>query len=353
MARVVESALLGTLLAGLFTGCSTSNTLSKAPNTTERHPGKPVNIANIPEPSPRQEPPSLTGNPDSYAVFGKRYYVLGTSEGYRKTGIASWYGSDFHGKKTSSGPPFDMYAVSAAHKSLPLPTYVKVTHLHNGRSIVVKVNDRGPFVDDRIIDLSYAAAEKLDMIEEGTAPVEVVALPPYQYLASYSPDRTKRALALERNQDGSAAITQITQASPAKPARNTAIAAYRVPQPGQNSSSARRPVTPQLVYTSFSKPGPTISNAVYRPSPKAVSNRSTQSASGSLLYLQVGAFSERNHAKQLQQKLASRFSQTVRVDSSARNLHKVRIGPLNDPVEAQRLTVKLASLGIKAHPVSF
>lgn len=135
------------------------------------------------DPVPFAEPPSRLGNPMVYTVFGEEYRVVGSSEGYREHGLASWYGSQFHGKPTSSGVPYDMYAQTAAHKTLPIPTFVRVTRVDNGRSIIVRVNDRGPFVADRIIDLSYAAARKLGMTEEGLTPVEVKALPPYQYLA--------------------------------------------------------------------------------------------------------------------------------------------------------------------------
>ena len=119
---------------------------------------------------------SKLGNPSSYVVFGKRYHVLDSSEGYVQRGIASWYGTKFHGKKTSSGEIYNMHAMTAAHKTLPIPVYVRVDNLENGRSLVVKVNDRGPFVDGRIIDLSYAAAKKLGIDIPGTAKVEVTAL---------------------------------------------------------------------------------------------------------------------------------------------------------------------------------
>ncbi len=134
-----------------------------------------------PDAVPRQEPKSPYGNPDSYVVNGKRYYVLDSSEGYVETGIASWYGSKFHGRRTSSGEPYDMYAMTAAHKQLPLPTYVEVTNLDNGRSTVLRVNDRGPFHDNRLIDLSYAAAKKLNIVRNGTGLVKVRALAPEQF----------------------------------------------------------------------------------------------------------------------------------------------------------------------------
>jgi rare lipoprotein A len=111
-------------------------------------------------------------------VYGTRYYILATSDGYSERGIASWYGTKFHGRRTSSGDQYDMYAMSAAHKTLPLPTYVRVTNLENRRSVVLRVNDRGPFHANRIIDLSYTAASKLGILAKGTGYVEVVALDP-------------------------------------------------------------------------------------------------------------------------------------------------------------------------------
>ena len=116
---------------------------------------------------------SKQGNPSSYVVFGKRYYVLDSSDGFVQRGIASWYGTKFHGRSTSSGETYNMHAMSAAHKTLPIPVFVHVKNLDNGRSMVVRVNDRGPFVDGRIIDLSYAAAKKLGVDGPGTANVEI------------------------------------------------------------------------------------------------------------------------------------------------------------------------------------
>jgi rare lipoprotein A len=148
---------------------------SPPPTTT---PPPPANLDAIPDPVPRAEPRSARGNPVSYEVFGKRYHVLATSEGYRERGVASWYGPDFHARPTSSGEPYDMYAMTAAHKTLPIPAYARVTNLANGRSVIVRINDRGPFVNNRIIDLSYTAAHKLDMWRAGTAFVEVEVITP-------------------------------------------------------------------------------------------------------------------------------------------------------------------------------
>jgi rare lipoprotein A len=132
----------------------------------------------IPDAVPKVEARSKYGNPPFYEVFGQRYYVLSSSVGYVERGVASWYGPGFHKVRTSVGEPYDMYAMTAAHKTLPLPAYVRVTNLQNGRSVVVRVNDRGPFVDNRIIDLSYSAALKLDVVRNGTAFVEVRSIDP-------------------------------------------------------------------------------------------------------------------------------------------------------------------------------
>ena len=146
-----------------------------APGTV---PPPPADIASIPDAVPRVEPRSALGNPPFYDVLGKRYFVLASAEGYKERGVASWYGPTFHEKNASNGDAYDMYAMTAAHKTLPLPAYVRVTNLANGRSVVVRVNDRGPFVGTRVIDLSYTAAYKLDMLRQGTAFVEVEALTP-------------------------------------------------------------------------------------------------------------------------------------------------------------------------------
>lgn len=138
----------------------------------------PPDLDRIPDAVPRAEPRSRSGNSPQYSVFGVTYRVLDNAAGYRERGGASWYGKKFHGHTTASGDRYDMFAMTAAHKTLPLPSYVRVTHLGNGRSVVVKVNDRGPFHKGRIIDLSYAAAARLDMLASGSAQVEVTALVP-------------------------------------------------------------------------------------------------------------------------------------------------------------------------------
>lgn len=125
---------------------------------------------------PRDEPRAGSGNPPFYEVAGRRYVVLQDAAGYVERGVASWYGPDFHGRRTATGEPYDMHAMTGAHPTLPLPTWVRVTNLENGRSVDIRLNDRGPFAKNRIIDLSRAAAERLDMIGAGTALVEVRSL---------------------------------------------------------------------------------------------------------------------------------------------------------------------------------
>jgi len=136
-------------------------------------PAPPTRMPSAVAPAPAE---ANRGNPPFYDVFGERYYVLASSRGYREQGIASWYGGYFHGRLTSNGERYDMHQMTAAHTSLPLPTWVEVTNLSNGKRVVVKVNDRGPFVGDRLIDLSYAAATALDLVRAGTGHVEVRAL---------------------------------------------------------------------------------------------------------------------------------------------------------------------------------
>jgi len=173
MKSLLRLVVPAVLVAGLA-ACSTTPQVGDSDSA----PTKQVDVSTIPDAQVRHEPRSAYGNPPNYEVFGKRYYVMETNKGFSETGTASWYGTKFHGKRTSSGEPYDMYAMTAAHKTLPLPTYVRVTNLENERQIVVKVNDRGPFVGDRIIDLSYTAAIKLDMTTKGTARVFIETLLP-------------------------------------------------------------------------------------------------------------------------------------------------------------------------------
>lgn len=158
---------------------------------TRRGDGPPdfdVDVSKIPNPVPKPEPLAKYGNMPMYKVGGRRYYPMKSVNSFEQTGVASWYGTMFHERRTSSGEKYDMLAMTAAHKTLPLPTYVEVTNLKNNRTIIVKVNDRGPFSSNRIIDLSYVAAKKLGMLGRGTADVRIRALNPYTYASA--PSRT-------------------------------------------------------------------------------------------------------------------------------------------------------------------
>lgn len=172
----VERLVWVCLTAGLLCGCSVVTRKPEPPPAPEIVPPPPATVESVPDAIPRREPRSAHGNPPFYNVLGKHYVVLATADGYLERGVASWYGPTFHGESTSNGEKYDMYAMTAAHTTLPLPTYARVTNLKNGRSVVVRINDRGPFVANRLIDLSYSAAAKLDMLKEGTTLVEVKAL---------------------------------------------------------------------------------------------------------------------------------------------------------------------------------
>jgi peptidoglycan lytic transglycosylase len=161
--------------AALLAAASLAACAGNAPQRSAPPPREAAADAGITSAVP---PRADRGNPPFYDVLGKRYHVLPTSAGYVARGVASWYGRDFHGLATSSGEIYDMNAMTAAHTTLPLPTWVEVTNLVNGKRIVVKVNDRGPFVDNRLIDLSYAAATALDMVGTGTTRVEIRAVAP-------------------------------------------------------------------------------------------------------------------------------------------------------------------------------
>jgi rare lipoprotein A len=245
------------------------------------------------------------GNPPFYDVFGKRYFVMATSAGYHERGVASWYGRDFHGLSTSSGETYNMHAMTAAHKTLPIPTWVEVTNLANGKRVIVKVNDRGPFVDDRLIDLSYAAALDLDMVRNGTTRVEVRALG-----VPASPAPT--------------VLTAGTVSPPPSTDRTAAVAA---------TPSAAPPGIATASLGGLAVPPPLDGFAIAAPR----------------LYVQVGAFAERANALQLVARLkAGGFANPIVVTDSGgrRPLHRVRLGPLRDAQEFDALSGRLRAVGV-------
>ncbi|HEX5421818.1 MAG TPA: septal ring lytic transglycosylase RlpA family protein [Gammaproteobacteria bacterium] len=260
----------------------------------------------VPDP-PRSE----RGNPPFYKVYGKRYYVLDSSKGYDERGVASWYGPQFHKRMTSSGEPYDMYAMTAAHKTLPLPTWVEVTNLENGRRVVVKVNDRGPFVKHRLIDLSYAAAKELGIVRNGTARVEVRALGAPQIL------RTDSGATTAAVQTGS--LAEAGNATPAEAERRSA---------GYAPSRDPAPISSLL------------------PSAEAL-NAPAGGSSQLELYIQVGAFSDLANARKLAARLrAAGYKSTFIVKGSDDGLERVRIGPFSDVQEYDRVNEGLRQRGL-------
>ena len=260
-----------------------------AQNADDGPAAPPIDVSKIPEPVPKAEPRSRYGNKDSYSVLGRTYRVLPDSRGYVERGIASWYGNKFHGYMTSSFEPYDMYAFTAAHKTLPLPSYARVTNLDNGASVIVRINDRGPFAENRIIDLSYVAALKLGIWQKGTGVVEVRAIDPAH--PHELPPSTRAAANPPRG-------------APAPPSRPA----------GQIASAAAPEKT-------------------HKPT----------------LYLQVGAFSDHGNAERAAETLRRARLGDVGIVAShvgGRTIERVRLGPLRDADEVDRLTPRVRVLGL-------
>ncbi len=174
MPRPIKQSLTWLILASSMQlgGCAFHRDIA------DSAPAREINTADIPDAVPHHEPRSKQGNPAFYRVNGRTYHLLPSADNYTERGVASWYGTKFHGRATSSGETYDMYKMTAAHRSLPIPCYLQVTNLQNGQQVVVRVNDRGPFHANRIIDLSYAAAKKLGITGSGTGLVEIRSISP-------------------------------------------------------------------------------------------------------------------------------------------------------------------------------
>lgn len=178
-------------------------------------PGRDLDVAHIPDAIPRWEPRTRAGNSNPYTVLGKTYYLVKDTNGFRENGYASWYGTKFHGKRTANGEIYDMYGMTAAHKTLPIPSYVRVTNRDNGKSVVVRINDRGPFHDGRVIDLTYSAAKKLGFLKQGTAPVTVEYIDVPQHQVAQAPVVQPPVAAnhsANHSAEGSAAPTPVNSA---------------------------------------------------------------------------------------------------------------------------------------------
>lgn len=246
-----------------------------------------IKVDHLPDLVPKWEQKSRGGNKSPYEVWGKKYWVMDSAQGYVAEGTASWYGKKFHGHKTSNGETYDMYAFSAAHKSLPLPTYLKVTNLDNQRSVIVRVNDRGPFHGDRLIDLSYAAAARLDYHKKGLARVKVEAITPAQGQV-YRPAET----------------VSNTPAPPLKALPAKALAAPEVDVQSPQS---------ELIFS----------------------------------HLQMGAFSSEESADKLKRRLFEAFDTSVKVviNKQSDGLYKVFVGPFGDSDELLEWQSKLQQEG--------
>ena len=255
------------------------------------------------------------GNP--YTIMGKWYYPIQSSEGYSQKGIASWYGEEFHGKKTANGEVYNMYSMTAAHTTLPLPTYVRVTNLENGRHIKVRVNDRGPFLRGRLIDMSYAGARALGFSEQGTAPVLVEAYPT----------------------DGSPLRSPVTQYASRQPA--TEAAAPR--EAAKPASKAGSGFTYRVSQRSKTEPAQEVQPAEATPT---IAEKVTVNVP---IYVQTGAFSERGNATRQKTALNELYNNTrvMQTTVNGTEFYRVRIGPLDTVDIADQVLARLIHAGYK------
>ena len=284
----------------------------------DAYPEDPPDVSQVPDAVPRVEAPSRGGNRPTYEVWGKTYRVLPDARGYAREGTASWYGEKFHGYATSNGEIYDMYKMTAAHRSLPLPTYARVTSLDSGQSVIVRVNDRGPFHNDREIDLSYAAAARLDILDRGTGRVKVEAIDAEQWLAEHGEDAGRSAGSGRRGER----VADV--AKPASPER-AAAPALTSRQPAANGTGAieSRPTDGR----------PTES--------RPTEGRPTE---GRPIYLQIAALGSADGARALKARLESELSHPVRV-ASATGMYRVQVGPLADSGQVDPLRDALRRAG--------
>lgn len=264
----------------------------------DAYPLEPPDVTKVPDAVPRIEPLSRGGNRPSYDVWGKTYHVLPDATGYAKRGTASWYGEKFHGYATSNGEIYDMYKMSAAHRSLPLPTYARVTSLDNGQSVIVRVNDRGPFHSEREIDLSYAAAARLGFLDNGTGPVKVEAIDAERWLAERGGATSSSADAPRQ--------AQMASSSPS------------------SSAASSPPATTQTAAPSSAAPAQA----------SATPASSEAATSGDAMYLQIAALGSPEGAQQLQRRLEGEQPHSVRVMNDA-NVYRVQVGPISSAQESQ------------------
>ncbi len=306
-----------------------------APHVADSAPDEILDVDAIPEPEVKDEPRSRVGN-RSYAVLGKRYQIRDSAEGYVEAGMASYYGKKFHGRLTSNQEVYDMYAFTAAHKSLPLPSYVRVTNLANGKSVVVRVNDRGPFHAGRIIDLSFAAATKLGFTKQGTARVEVQALTPDEGRDKSRRTRTARV--------ESPRATQASATPPRPTVADTSVSA----------DEFERWMQSQGIRFAAGKPGETKPGEV-KPVMPAMANKPlpaepATSAQQDQVLLQLGSFAARDNAERARDTLQAGGVDGLRIDEATVNgqpVWRLRVGPVASS-RVQELSARAADLGFES-----
>lgn len=327
-----------------------------APGVKDSVPDAIPDVDAIPEPEVKDEPRSRLGNRD-YAVLGKTYRVRDSAEGYVEEGLASYYGRKFHGRLTSNHEVYDMYAFSAAHRTLPLPSFARVTNLANGRSVIVRVNDRGPFHSERIIDLSFAAATKLGFVSQGTARVEVRAITPDEARDSGLPVGRQRGA---RGREPAAAQRDARPATPV-----AAPAASRPPaEPALSADEFERWMQAQgiRVATGIAQPATPASSstpvAAAAPPPTATA-APAESVAGSPAapvgvaagyVIQIAAFGTRENAERACDRLREAGIEGVRIDEANVNgqtVWRVRVGPLPE-AGVPELSARAADLGFRA-----
>ena len=305
-----------------------------APGVADSAPTGGIDVSLIPEPEVVAEPRSRYGNRSTYSVLGKKYHVLDNAEGYVEEGLASYYGKKFHGRRTSNMEVYDMYAFTAAHKSLPLPSFARVTNLDTGESVVVRVNDRGPFHKGRIIDLSYAAAVKLGITRAGTGRVEVRALLPGEagpVLAGSDENKS--------DESRSPAAVE-TRAAAAVPASRMDSLVAALPLDGAGAGALQ---LPPGVRIATGKPAPLDAS----PTP-TVPAAPVTAASADGVVLQVASFSTRDNADRALAMLRGAGIDAARLHDATANgeqVWRLRVGPL-DADAAPELAGRIAGLGL-------
>ena len=336
-----------------------------APHIRDSVPDEAIDVDAIPEPEVTSEPRSPVGNRKTYSVLGKKYQVLDSAQGYVETGTASFYGKKFHGRRTSNLEVYDMYTFSAAHKTLPLPSFARVTNLENGKSVIVRVNDRGPFHAGRIIDLSYAAATKLGYIRQGTARVEVRALTPGETVPEYagaskSGRDNKPATGTPSAMDRLvAAMPVATVAAADKPGireeRKADDYRFDMRADGRTMSAAEfdawmksrqvRIATGRPGKTGVSGPAAAMSTAVQADATKSVP--ATVSPAGERVVLQIASFAARANADRALALLQGAGIDAATLsdgDANGQKVWRLRVGPLAATV-APELATRIAGLG--------